>query len=190
MMPERSSDPAVRQKKVRFLILGVGLVLTVAFSYGSGMRGQKRIIESVKQERRILRESLRLAELSLRARDTALLQWDARRNVAMALHALDKTNFGDVRENIERAVARLESAAKVEAANAADLGDTAERLNSLNVVPTENRGALRDQLVAIAESMDRELEKVAPEPDSVTAVTIPAPNLNDIPKLPGPEIGR
>ncbi len=189
-MPERSTDPAVRQKKLRFLILGVGLVLLVAFSYGSGMRGQKRVIESVKQERRILRERLRLAELSLRARDTALLQWEARRHVAMAIHALDKTNFGDAREHIESAVEQLESAAKVEAANAADLAEAIAKLKSVNIVPTENRGAMRDQLVAIAEAMDRALNAVAPETDSVTAVSIPAPNLNDIPKLPGPEIGR
>jgi len=42
----------------------------------------------------------------------------------------------------------------------------------------------------IADTMDTALERVAPDPAKVTDVTVPAPNLNDIPKLPGPEIGR
>ena len=189
-MPARLSDPAAKQKKIRFLILGGGLVLLVAFSYGSGMRGQKRVTESVKQERRVLRERLRLAELSLRGRDTALVQWEARRLVAMALHSLDRANFGDAREQIDSAVRHLEAAAGVGSANSADLADAISQLKTLEIVPSENRGAIRDRLTAIAQAMDKALSAVAPDPSSITAVTVPAPNLNDIPKLPGPEIGR
>lgn len=189
-MSAKPVDAGARQRRFRLLILSLGTVLLIAFSYGSGMRGQKKALELVKQERRVLKERLRLSELSLRARDAALLQWEARRQLAVALRSLDKDNFGDLREAIEATVVRIEAAAQVGAADAADLSGALEILRGMDIAPTENRGQLRDALVNAADVMDKALEQTAPGPDSITPVSVPAPNLNDIPKLPGPEIGR
>ncbi|MFM7320520.1 MAG: hypothetical protein ACKO5K_03215 [Armatimonadota bacterium] len=179
-----------RQKRMRSAILGTGLVLVVAFSYGSGMRGQKRALETVKQERRVLRERVRLSELAMRSRDARLLQWDARRRVAMALESLDRRNFGILREQLDAAADRIDAAAKVDAADAADLGDLANILRTVDAKPGADLEATRTALRKAADTFDAALDKVAPDPANITPVSVPAPNLNDIPKLPGPEIGR
>ncbi len=185
-----SATVETRQRRMRTAILGTGLVLVVAFSYGSGMRGQKRALETVKQERRVLRERLRLAELAMRSRDARLLQWDARRRMAMAMESLDRRNFGLVGEQLDAAAGLLDAAAKVDAADAADSGDLANILRTVDIRPGVDLEAPRAALRKASDALDIALEKVAPDPGKVTQVSVPAPNLNDIPKLPGPEIGR
>lgn len=180
---------ASRQQKVRIAILVGGFVIALAFAYGSGMRGQKKALETVKQDRRVLLERLRLTELKLQGRDALLQQLEARRQIALALLALDQRNFGIVRERLDAAAERLETADRVGAASAAALGGGAD-LRGVKVEVGPDLEALRARLLALAQRMDAELTKVAPPPTEISPVTIPVPNLNDTPRLPGPEIGR
>ena len=171
----------MKQDAWKRIIIGVGGSVIVLFAYGSGMRGQKKALEVVKQERRVLREDMRNLQLITRGREGLLHQYVALNLLDGQLsksakhgHELDATV-------LQTAKAHLETSARLNATSDADVDDLIERLStakgSTDIAGV--RGFLRDRLMKIDVAADLE-----------TPVTIKAPSLNDVPKQPGPEIGR
>ena len=171
----------MKQDAWKRVIVGIGGGVIILFAYGSGMRGQKKALEVVKQERRVLREDMRNLQLITRGREGLLHQFVALNLLYGQLakpakhgHELDATV-------LQTAKAHLETSARLNATSDADVDDLIERLSTAKGI-TDISGVttdLRERLNTIDVSADLE-----------TPVTIKAPSLNDVPKQPGPEIGR
>jgi hypothetical protein len=171
----------MKQDAWKRVIVGIGGGVIILFAYGSGMRGQKKALEVVKQERRVLREDMRNLQLITRGREGLLHQFVALNLLDGQLakpakhgHELDTTV-------LQTAKAHLETSARLNATSDADVDDLIERLSTAKGT-TDITGVttdLRERLNTIDVSADLE-----------TPVTIKAPSLNDVPKQPGPEIGR
>jgi hypothetical protein len=158
----------MKQDAWKRIIIGVGGSVIVLFAYGSGMRGQKKALEVVKQERRVLREDMRNLQLITRGREGLLHQYIALNIFDSQLskpakhgHELDTTV-------LKTAKSHLETSARLNATSDADVDDLIERLSN-----AKGSGDYADVAA-----------------DLETPVTIKAPSLNDVPKQPGPEIGR
>lgn len=171
----------MKQDAWKRVIVGIGGTVIVLFAYGSGMRGQKKALEGVKQERRVLREDMRNLQLITRGREGLLHQY-------VALGLLDAqlskpaTHGHELNATvIQTAKAHLETSVRLDATTDADVDDLLERL-------TVAKSA--SDLTGVAKSLRERLMKIDIVADLETPVTIKAPSLNDVPKQPGPEIGR
>lgn len=171
----------MKQDAWKRIIVGIGGSVIVLFAYGSGMRGQKKALEGVKQERRVLREDMRNLQLITRGREGLLHQY-----VALSLldaqtskpnqqgHEIDSTVLQSVK-------AHLETSDRLDATSDADVDDLIQKLTSAKSVADYS---------GIASELRKRLAKIDVPADLETPVTIKAPSLNDVPKQPGPEIGR
>ncbi len=171
----------MKQDAWKRIIIGVGGSVIVLFAYGSGMRGQKKALEVVKQERRVLREDMRNLQLITRGREGLLHQYVALNLLDSQLgqpkahgHELDATV-------LQTAKAHLETSARLDATSDADVDDLVERLSNA-------KGS--GDYAGVAKELRDRLMKIDVAADLETPVTIKAPSLNDVPKQPGPEIGR
>ena len=166
----------MNQTTWRQSILIVGGVITLLMAYGSGMRAQKKALETVKQERRVLREDLRNTQLVARGREGLLHQFEA---LALLDAALAKAVISpDVVTGI---LQHLKTSDGIEAASDADVKDIIATLGA-----SQSLNSIRE----IANTLRRRLSEMQIPPDLETPVTVAAPSLNDVPKQPGPEIGR
>jgi predicted nucleotidyltransferase len=75
----------------------------------------------------------------------------------------------------------LETSARLDATSDADVDDLIERLSNA-------KGS--GDCAGVAKELRNRLMKIDVAADLETPVTIKAPSLNDVPKQPGPEIGR
>ena len=89
-------------------------------------------------------------------------------------HELDATD-------LQTAKAHLETSARLDATSDADVDDLIERLSNA-------KGS--GDYAGVAKELRDRLMKIDVAADLETPVTIKAPSLNDVPKQPGPEIGR
>ena len=166
----------MNQTRWRQSILIVGGVITLLMAYGSGMRGQKKALETVKQERRVLREDLRNTQLVTRGREGLLHQFEALSLLDAAV--AEAVISPDV---VIQVLQHLKTSDKIEAASDADVKDIIARLGTSQSL---------DSIKKIANTLRRRLSEMHISPDLETPVTVAAPSLNDVPKQPGPEIGR
>lgn len=171
----------MKQDAWKRIIIGVGGSVIVLFAYGSGMRGQKKALEVVKQERRVLREDMRNLQLITRGREGLLHQY-----VALSLLDAQSSKPNQVGQELDSTVmqsvkAHLETSVRLDATSDADVDDLIQRLSSAK------SGA---DYSAVAAELRKRLAKIDVPADLETLVTIKAPSLNDVPKQPGPEIGR
>ena len=97
----------MKQLAWKRIIIGVGGSVIVLFAYGSGMRGQKKALEVVKQERRVLREDMRNLQLITRGREGLLHQYVALNLLDGQLsksakhgHELDATVLADYQDTL------------------------------------------------------------------------------------------
>ncbi len=171
----------MKQDAWKRIIVGVGGTVIVLFAYGSGMRGQKKALEVVKQERRVLREDMRNLQLITRGREGLLHQYVALSLMDAQLAKAAKNEHELDATVLQTAKAHLETSVRLDATSDADVDDLIERLSTA-------KGA--SDLTGVTSSLRDRLMKIDIQADLETPVTIKAPSLNDVPKQPGPEIGR
>jgi len=171
----------MKQDAWKRIIIGVGGSVIVLFAYGSGMRGQKKALEVVKQERRVLREDMRNLQLVTRGREGLLHQYVALNLLDSHISKPAKHDHEVDATDLQTAKAHLETSARLDATSDADVDDLIERIS--------NAKGSGDYAGVATELRDR-LMKIDVAADLETPVTIKAPSLNDVPKQPGPEIGR
>jgi len=82
---------------------------------------------------------------------------------------------------ILQAVAHLETSKRIDATTDADVDDLIVRLGSVKH---------EMDVFNVATDLRKRLQKIDIPADLETPVSIKAPSLNDVPKQPGPEIGR
>ncbi|MFM7187612.1 MAG: hypothetical protein ACKO14_07310 [Armatimonadota bacterium] len=172
----------MKQDAWKRVIVGIGGTAIVLFAYGSGMRGQKKALEGVKQERRVLREDMRNLQLITRGREGLLHQYAALLLLESAM--AKKLESGKPQYDqpmIKQAVAHLETSKRLDATTDADVDDLVDRL-----LAAKNEF----DVFNVASELRKRLQKIDIPADLETPVTIKAPSLNDVPKQPGPEIGR
>jgi len=172
----------MKQDAWKRVIVGIGGTVIVLFAYGSGMRGQKKALEGVKQERRVLREDMRNLQLITRGREGLLHQHAALLLLESAMaKKLESGKPPSDQPMITQAVAHLETSKRLDATTDADVDDLVDRLlaakNELDVLN-------------VASELRKRLQNIDIPADLETPVTVKAPSLNDVPKQPGPEIGR
>jgi hypothetical protein len=171
----------MKQDAWKRIIVGVGGSVIILFAYGSGMRGQKKALEVVKQERRVLREDMRNLQLITRGREGMLHQYVALNLLdAQLSHPKSHGHELDVIA-IQSAKAHLETSVRLDATSDADVDDLIERLS-------DAKGTA--DYASVAKELRKRLTNIDVAADLETPITIKAPSLNDVPKQPGPEIGR
>jgi hypothetical protein len=189
-MPDTTPNPpanAAQQTRIRRLILGIGSLVVLAMVYGSGMRQSTRKLRVLENTLKVARQDARSAQLALQAREAQLQQLEARRQLALALSALDARNYGIASERVAEAARRLQTAESVGAATTADTGTLSRTLTSFQIPAGANLEQPRSALLDAAKELDAALRKVVPEPTALTPVTVPPPTANDVPNY---EIGR
>jgi predicted nucleotidyltransferase len=82
---------------------------------------------------------------------------------------------------LKTAKSHLETSARLNATSDADVDDLIERLSNA-------KGS--GDYAGVAKELRERLTRIDVAADLETPVTIKAPSLNDVPKQPGPEIGR
>ncbi len=172
----------MKQDAWKRIIIGVGGSVIVLFAYGSGMRGQKKALEAVKQERRVLREDMRNLQLITRGREGLLHQYAALLMLESAMAKKLKTGLPQSDQPmILQSLAHLETSKRIDATTDADVDDLIVRLGSVKH---------EFDVFNVATDLRKRLQKIDIPADLETPVSIKAPSLNDVPKQPGPEIGR
>ncbi|GAB4470298.1 MAG: hypothetical protein OHK0029_43110 [Armatimonadaceae bacterium] len=183
-----------RQKWVRWTILILGTIITLAMVYGSGMRRQRDVVKAIDRERDLAQQKVRIAQRDLRYRLAVTYQLEARRQLAIALDQLDQRNFGVAQEHLNRAVELLNTD-EIRQANVLDFQSATERLAKTNLTATENIGEQRTTLNTIAREMDQAFQNFIPEFLQTKlaedrADPIKMPSLNDVPPPTQMEVGR
>lgn len=190
---------------VRSLILIIGTLFVLSMAYGSGMRAQKRIVDSINEERKIAERDLRQAAGSLQVRLVLLRQLEARRLMHAALLELDRRNFGTAQGSLNQAVALLKEAGEAIAttqAVAPDLASVASGLAEVQLVASEDFGVQRGRVVALSEEADAKISAFLPSFLEQAAASDDAlrthlrqrgadkPTMNDVPQTPGNDVTR
>lgn len=184
----------LEQQRVRTLILVIGTIVVLAMVYGSGMRAQTRIARRIDEQRKVAEREYRVAQRDLLQRLAVARQLEARRQLALAVTELDARNFGTAQKHLGQAVEQLKLAGAVNATGP-DFTSLAEQMAGSDLTVSSDVGSQRQMLLKIAEQMDKMLEPYLGEFFGVSseydkAHPIKSPTLNDVPQLPGPEIGR
>jgi hypothetical protein len=171
----------MKQDAWKRVIVGIGGGVIILFAYGSGMRGQKKALEVVKQDRRVLREDMRNLQLITRGREGLLHQYVALTLLDTQLAKPDQRGQEFDATVLQSVKAHLETSVRLDATSDADVDDLIQKLTSAKSVADYSD---------IANELRKRLTKIDVAADLETPVTIKAPSLNDVPKQPGPEIGR
>jgi len=171
----------MKQDAWKRVIVGIGGGVIILFAYGSGMRGQKKALEVVKQDRRVLREDMRNLQLITRGREGLLHQYVALTLLDTQLAKPDQRGHEFDATVLQSVKAHLETSVRLDATSDADVDDLIQKLTSAKSVADYSD---------IANELRKRLIKIDVAADLETPVTIKAPSLNDVPKQPGPEIGR
>ena len=203
-----ASPAASADARKRTVILTLGTVIVLAMTYGSGMRAEQHKIKKINDQFKVAKSDLRVAQMDLRASQALTQQLEARRQIDLALTALDQRNFGTAQDRLTEASARLSA---IEAVNAyakahpiqtgdtpyqppvstLDLSSLAAQLKAITVPTTTDPGAERQEIQKLAAQLDESLGQVVPKADTPLApVTLKPPTLNDVPETPGNDVTR
>ena len=171
-----SDAKARKNRNVRLTILTTGAIFILLMTYGSGMRAQKRQLDKMNEERKGYKQELRLTQMELRVRDGSVQQLEARRQISIALSAIEKGDTITAQKAVADAQTRLQTAQSEDANTLPDFAKIVETLSSLPM----NRAAIQ----SIADQMDAALTTVAPKADFLSKMTVAPPNANDVPQTP------
>lgn len=152
-------------------------IVVGAMLFGSGWRMSTKKVQKIENERRIVSEALRNAELAIQGRETIVHQLEARRQIDLAQRALGERNYGVARQHVSEALARLATARKIGAVSAADSTAVEAILQGVTSPTDADSGKLSEAI----KSLDAGLAKSVPAPDAVTPVTVAPPTANDAP---------
>ena len=143
------SAPTLKSRAKRAAIWIIGTILVIAIAYGSGMRANvKRAAQSEARERAKVGE-LAVARADLAERDRRIAQMEARRQLHLALLALDERNFGIAQQRLSHAGALLSLPG-----TPGDLSALGTQVKNLTVVAAGDIGQQRTQLLDIARRFD------------------------------------
>jgi hypothetical protein len=189
--PENS---AAKVRRTRVVMLIVGLIIYSAFVYGSGMEAELHKAKTVNEARKLAAQDYRDAQRKLRLRIAAVELLEARRQVDVALTALDQRNFGTAQGHVS-AAATLLGEAQQSGTNVPDMAEAATALKATNLTTATDFAGQRTALTGIAAKMDAALDPYSPSFIDMSlkddaAHPIKNPTMNDVPVLPGNDIIR
>ncbi len=151
----------------RAAILTLGTLIVIAISYGSGMRANVRRATIAEDREKAKIGELAVARADLAERDRGIAQLEARRQLHLALLALDERNFGIAQQHLAQAGTLLSAPG-----TPADVSTLGGQVKALTVVAAGDIGQQRAQLLDLA----RRFDVLVPPP------ALPAPP----PETPGP----
>lgn len=185
---------AGRDRRMRLFIVIVGSLVILAMTYGSGMRAQVRRIRDIEEKRKAIDQELRQSQRNGRLRLAAVEQLEARRQVSLALMALDQRNFGIAQKNVTEAARLLDVAQKADTTNP-DLSGVATSLHQMSIVAAADISAQRNALLSTATQMDKTFDAYTPQFLQTSAADddihpIQKPTMNDVPNPNGHEMNQ
>jgi hypothetical protein len=202
-MPVAPNDPTKRT-----IMLTLGTIVVLAMTYGSGMSAEIHKIQAINETLKSAKSDLRVTQMDLRTSDALIQQLEARRQLDLALAALDQRNFGIAQQRLDEAAVRLllveqaDQAAKAHPVETADyvyqppvstldLSALAGQIKGTALATTPDIGAQRQQILGFVSQLDAQLGRVVLPADApLPPVTVKPPTLNDVPETPGNDVTR
>lgn len=144
--PSRPGDASSTksQTTLRWAILILGSLIVLAMAYGTGLRQSTSKLRNTN-------EQLRAARADVAGRDTAIRQLEARRQLHLALLALDQRNFGIAQSRLNAAAILLNNAGQGQTGGLADL---AQRIRATRVVAAADFAGQREQVLESVQQLD------------------------------------
>lgn len=160
--------PSLKARFKRAAILILGTLIVIAISYGSGMRANVRRAAVAEDREKAKIGELAVARADLAERDRKITQMEARRQLSLALVALDERNFGIAQQHLAQAGALLSAPG-----TQGDLSALGGQVKEMSVIAAGDIGQQRARLLDFARRFDV-LVPPAPLPPVSSPVGAPA----------------
>ncbi len=135
-------------KAMRATILVVGTLIALAMAYGSGLGQGNRAARKARDARDAAEVKLSMARTEVSARDAILRQLEARRQMHLALLALDDRNFGIAQQHLSGAANLLSTGANASLAG---------QIKAVSIVAAGDMGQQRQQILDFTRQLDSSL---------------------------------
>lgn len=142
------SAPQVKdQPAKRAAILIIGVLVLIGMAYGSGLRGGTRRVQAAEAELRRVSARADAAQADLSVRDATIRQLEARRQLHLALIALDQRNFGTAQTHLQAAGTLLDGAG-------GDGPALGQQIKATELVVASDFSAQRERVLDFARRLD------------------------------------
>ena len=169
--PAQKPPPAPQtrdQPGKRAAILIIGVLVVVGMTYGAGLRSATRRLKQANEEMRRVTARADAFQADVALRDATIRQLEARRQLHLALLALDQRNFGTAQSHLHAAGALLEGAAN------GDGAALAEPLKAMNLVAVSDFSGQRERVLDFARRLDAVVADRVPAANAAPASPAPA----------------
>lgn len=143
------APPAQDQPGKRAAILIIGALVLVGMAYGSGLRTSTKRLAEAKQVLLRVQTQADAARSDVARRDTTIRQLEARRQLHLALIALDERNFGIAQGHLNAAAILLGNAGGGEG-----IAALTKEIRGTNLVAAADFAEERRQILDFARRLD------------------------------------
>ena len=143
------APPATDQPGKRAAILIIGALVLVGMAYGSGLRTSTKRLAEAKQELLRVQTQADAARSDVARRDTTIRQLEARRQLHLALIALDERNFGTAQGNLNASAILLGNAGGDD-----EMAALTKQIRGTNLVAAADFSGERQQVLEFARRLD------------------------------------
>jgi hypothetical protein len=146
---KRSSRLALKDRIMRVFIVVVTTTSVLFITYFSGQRANVGVAKRAQRERRAALDELTNERRKVAERTDLLRRWEARRQMHLALLALDERNFGIAQQHLRGASEQINASSPP-----SDLQTLARQIGDTSLIAAGNYGGQRLQVIELARRLD------------------------------------
>jgi len=156
--PPLPPRPSLKDRLVRGSILIFGALFLLAMTYFSGQRANVGVAKRADREKTAAIKQLTDERRKMAERDDTISHLEARRQLHLALLAVDARNFGTAQQHLDGAATQLNTPG----AAAGDLAALRQQIDGMNVVAAGDMESQRQQVLGFVQRFDQLVPPAAP----------------------------